>query len=167
MQIVNAIRAGIAATKHHKNYTARAQAVIRAEIEKIFPGALVSFDNHDISVWDAQFCDYNSRWYAIWTWRNETHWSEDIENEALRREDVSDYIERVAQENALDVEFSKLELQARALETKLVAVRAAAVKLVADLPVPKSATLRTASHFWDEPTTDTQARYGSLFPKRS
>lgn len=165
VQIVNAIRAGIAATKHHKNYSARVQAAIRAEVDKIFPGIVMNFGHHDIAAWHSKFCDFNNRFYAIWNWSSDAHWSEDIEMGALRREDVSDYIERIAQERTLDAAFIALDVEARQLQAKLDTVRAAAIRVVSELPIPKSATLRASANFWNEPTSDTQARYGALFPK--
>jgi len=166
VQIVAAIRAGIATVKHHKQYTSRVESAIRAEIIKIIPDATVYFGHHDISVWSTKFCDYQHRWYAIWNWTSGgNHWTVDIEP-ALQREDVSDVIERVAQERELDPQFVILDVRANQLIAELEIVRAAAVKFIADLPVPKAATIRSKSIFWDDPTTDTQAKYPALFPKR-
>lgn len=169
VQICNAIRAGIEKTKHHERYTARVEKVIREEIEKVIPGAVLSFHSATsclgtIRVWRRNF---NDCFFACWNWNNRrdgNHWSAPILME-LQRCDVTDRMEREEQENGLDVELSKLELQAREAMKTLESIRARALEYIGDLPVPKSATVRAESPYWGSPTEATRKRYPAIFPK--
>jgi len=173
-QIANAIRAGIEKTKHHQKYTARVHDAIKAEVVKVFPGMnpVVCCGVKTIEVWVNELCHYDNRFFAIWNWPGRfsspedqaKHWSVPILCE-MQRCDSSDVMERIEQENTLDVEFSKLELRAREARQMLEDLRAQAVARIAALPIPKAATLRTSSCHWDHPTSATAARYGNLFGK--
>lgn len=166
VQIINAVRAGVAATKHHANYSARVEKVIETKIKEIFPNAVVSFvpgasSLGSIGVWREDYCN---RLYMCWNWSCGNHWSDPILN-SMNFSDCSDTMERIEQEKSLDVMFTILESEARDLAEQLDRVRERANNLVKALPVPKSATVRAKSNFWDHPQPETRARYSTLFPK--
>src|SRR6185503_18930194 len=61
--------------------------------------------------------------------------------------------------------FRSLDRDAQALIAKLAALRSIAREIIQNLPMPKAATLRDKSYFWDRPSDECQKDWPNLFPK--
>ena len=159
--IVEALGRGFAKVKHHEKWTQRVKAAFAAEL----PGYTVYVFTHDpggfagISVWGKgiHYDDMVSLSWCLprsWTTNPKT-WQESFAYD-LDRQNPSDSAERQAAEAMLCPKLDKLEEQIEAL-------RAQASALIGALPVPKSATLRNESHFWNSPSHLLGEKYPNLF----
>jgi hypothetical protein len=72
--------------------------------------------------------------------------------------DLSDYIERREAEKPYEAWFAELE-------KRVYQARALAMEHFKTMPVPSSATVRSAKTFWDEPSSELKTKFPALFGK--
>jgi hypothetical protein len=173
--VVDAVRAGIAKTKHHARYTARVHDAICAELKaRLNFDPVCHFGNHEIAFWGHDIA-FDGRIYLLWSWPHRgasaeaqaAHWSVPILAEC-ERVDRRDYIERLEQEQspAMVATLQLLADEAAGLVARLKSVRARAQEAVQALPLPGLATIRAKSVFWDGPSETLQRRFPSLWPAK-
>jgi hypothetical protein len=155
--IVTALRRGFEAVKHHQKFTKRMLPVFEREL----PGYTVSlsvepgsFGFSRLNVW-GNGLSYDDGVRLSWVNSDRKPWQEQMA-EDLDRQDPSDTAERQEQEISL---IPKLE----ALETEIARLRAEAESLVSSLPIPRSARLRAAPHFWSSPSSALAKKFPGLF----
>jgi hypothetical protein len=156
-KVVAAIRRAMDKFRHHQAFTARVKPFIVAEVGEQYTvcvrsGNASTFALHEIDVWGAGI-EYNDRVHMSWS--ASKPWLAGMETE-LARCDNSDYEERLRDEAAL---HEKL----RAMEAQVKALREHAAKLVEELPIPKSATLRAEPVFWQGPSSELREMFPMLF----
>jgi hypothetical protein len=157
-RLLATLRTALRACAHYDAFTRR----LTKPLEHAFPGYTVRVNPsehgflHSITIWGADLPTYEDRLYVSWSATLDDHETRTWLTSALAeidRHDTSDSIERAAQEETLVPEFATIDLD-------IARLRARAAKLVADLPVPTSATVRAEKHFWDRPSSALR----SLFP---
>lgn len=154
ISVVDAVRRAFGKFRHHREFTRRVKPLIEAEL----PGYTISVTPDDctlssIRIWGCGL-DYNKS--AVYLcWNHSKPWAEGLA-EALAREDVRDHEEREMDEQAL---CPRLD----AMEAQMAALRQQAADMIAALPIPKAATLRAESCFWERPSSALQGRYPLLF----
>lgn len=154
ISVVDAVRRAFEKFRHHREFTRRVKPFIEAEL----PGYTLSVTPDDgtlssIRIWGCGL-DYNKSCVYL-CWNHSKPWVEGL-TEALAREDVRDHEEREMDERAL---YPSLD----AMEAQMAALRQQAASMIEALPIPKAATLRAASHFWDGPSSALEDRYPLLF----
>lgn len=183
IKIVDAVRAGIAAFKHHQKFSGRVVKGIKLEICKalgiIDPEKLVVHAEDkgasslgSLAIW-GNGVDYNNRIYFCWNWNKSNvyfgkdvpHWSVPMLEECLRM-DRRDYVERHQEEVKHADIWASREAEIKSLQSQIAAVRAAALNDCARMPVPPTALatgMRKADHFWNKPTLEARNAFPVLF----
>ena len=151
--VVLRLRRAFEKFKHHAQFTRRVKPLIQAELP-----------NYTVSV---EPDHYGLRTIRIWgnglpydngvslCWNGSKPWAEGMA-EALEIADSRDYAERAEAEEDLLPKLDKLHAEVERC-------RAAAAILIKQLPIPRTATIRAESHFWDGPTSDLGRKYPLLF----
>lgn len=155
--VVAALRRGFEVVKHHQKFTKR----MLPAFEKELPGYTVSlsvepgdFGFARLRVWGNGLA-YDDGVGLGWINSDKRPWQERMAEE-LDRNDVSDYAERQEQEIAI---VTKLE----AMEREIERIRAEASKIFEELPVPKSAKLRSNECHWSGPSYALRDKFPGLF----
>ncbi len=151
--ILSALRAAFEKVKHHKQYGKRVLDVFRAAL----PGYVVTNEGvgsslEGLRVWGKEL-PYDQGLYMCWS--ASKPWQEGLAYD-LDRQDPSDSLERMRDEEAIVSECEELERQ-------IAALRARGRALVEALPVPKSAVTRREAHFWTSPSSSLAKRCPNLF----
>ena len=153
--VVAALRRAFEKIRHHATFTRRVKPIIEAEL----PGYTVSVEpDHyglrTVRVWGNGLPYENGSVYLCWN--GSKPWAEGMA-EAIEIADLRDYADRARAEEPLK---AKLD----ALNACVEAARAEAEALIAALPVPTTATIRAAKHFWNSPSSELRKAYPLLFP---
>jgi hypothetical protein len=151
--VVAGLRRAFAKFRHHEAFTRRVKPIIEAEL----PGYTVSVDPDQyglrtVRVW-GNGLPYDSGVYLCWN--GSKPWAEGMA-EALEIADCRDYAERSEAEKPLQAKLAELS-------ARVEAARAEAEALIAALPIPASATIRAADHFWSSPSTELRKKFPLLF----
>lgn len=163
-----AIVAAINSCKHHQKYTKRVEDVVRAMVRKVVPDAIFCLGLGRYGIYSPSLCHYSNSFGIYWNppgTMNATagqHWSEPILRD-LERENLSDIMEREAQEDCLAFKLQALENVAVTLQKQMGAIRREALDLIQGLSVPASATVRSSSCHWDHPSSKAVAQYPVIF----
>jgi len=152
--VVAGLRRAFAKFCHHAQFTRRVKPLIEAEL----PGYTVSVDpDHyglrTIRVWGQGLPYEHGSVYLCWN--GSKPWAEGMA-EALEIADLRDYAERIEAEQPLQAKLDELAATVQA-------ARDEAARLVAALPVPKTATIRADHPTWDGPSSELRAKYPLLF----
>ena len=152
--VVAGLRRAFEKIRHHAQFTRRVNPIIEAEL----PGYTVSVEpDHyglrTVRVWGNGLPYENGSVYLCWN--GSKPWAEGMA-EALEIADSRDYAERAEAEEDLLPKLDKLHAEVERC-------RAAAAILIKQLPIPRTATIRAESHFWDGPTSDLGRKYPLLF----
>jgi hypothetical protein len=179
-QVIDAIRDGIQATRHHKKATTRVVDAIKAQLAKAFPDSKDSFcvvlygeygTAEKLKIWGGSDLIHFDDRIVVYGRNNmdavtdKVSWADGLLN-GLRVNDTRDYQERERDEVALAPLFATYEHDIELLEARIKDIRENALKAIAQLPIPKGATLRTESMFWTNPSNFARTKYPRLFAKQ-
>jgi hypothetical protein len=81
----------------------------------------------------------------------------------LQRNDYADFLERIEQEKTIADTLSRINGEIAQYEAKIEALRGAGDRLIAELPKPKAAVLRS---FWSQPTIAARTYYPAIWPSK-
>jgi hypothetical protein len=157
--VVQALRKAFERVKHHQAWSGRLKKAFQTVLPEYtisigvgeYAGAL-----HNVRVW-GNGLHYEDCVYVCFNAGKV--WQEGF-SEELEIADCSDAAERQTQEVKLLPELEQIEAQIRAL-------RAKAEALFTALPVPTSATIRKAEHFWSDASYALKGKYPNIWPPRS
>lgn len=153
VRILAALRAAFETVKHHKQYGKRVVDAFR----KALPDYVMS-DSSSVSslmslaVWGKDL-PHNQRLYMCWN--QGKSWQEGFAAD-LDRQDPSDSLERMREEESIVVACERME-------ARIAELRRHARNLVESLPVPRSAVTRREPHFWMSPSSKLAKLCPNLF----
>jgi hypothetical protein len=154
ISVVDGLRRAFEKFKHHQCFTRRVKPII----EKELPGFTVAVSPCEgpvslasVRVWGLGIGFGNA---VTLCWHDKV-WQTGFARE-LQRCDVRDYEEREQDEQLLQGLLDQMEKEVAALRGK-------AEDLIKKLPIPKSATIRAESVFWELPSSKLRKRCPLLF----
>lgn len=165
IQINAALRGAFEKFRHHQSFTGRARGFIKDALPEYTVHVDAGNDGfgslNEIGVWGPGL-PYAQRFHIMFSTPQGSEtgvaprtWQEAFARE-LDRSDLSDHLERTADEERLLPELSTIEAKIRALTVE-------AHKLVANLPVPTAAVTRKEPLFWQTPSHELKKRFPFAF----
>jgi hypothetical protein len=177
-QVIDAIRDGIQATRHHKKATSRVVDAIKDQLARVLPGhhfCVMLNGEYGVAeklhIWTAvDLIHYDDR-IVVYGRGNmdaatdKISWADGLLN-GLGVNDTRDYQEREGAEVPLYPSFEKQEAEIAELEKRIQQIQEAALAKIVALPIPDAAAIRKEPYFWNRPSKKAQARFPLLFPSK-
>ena len=164
VEAIQGIRRAFDKVKHHAKLTKKFETAIKEEL----PAYSVSFSNDDwgkLTIW-GNGLSYDNGVFLCWNSdRTKSNWQQVIQ-EQIDIADSSDYQERLQQESVIEPSLAELATKAKRLEEELQRVRSEALHAIAQIPVPKCATVRKEPSFWQRPSKELSDKFPELFNDR-
>ena len=151
--ILEGIRRAFEKTKHHQLFTGRVTNVIRAELPEYTVSDFSYTGLQNLRVW-GNGLNYDESIYLCWS--AHTPWQQGLEKE-LKRQDTSDYRERLRAELRILDEFEYLNQEVLNAKNQ-------AQQLIESLPIPQaSIDKKFRDKTWDRPSAELRAKFPALF----
>jgi len=157
-QVIEALKKGFRKCRHHQKFTKRLEPIFQAEFGPDFyvrcaPASQNRLGWAEIHVWGREIPFHERIRLGLTTGQGD--WQEAFLKE-IQRVDCSDYEERQEQEKEFYSAFEQME-------QSIAEIRGRALKMIESLPVPKSATIRAESCFWEGPSWELREKFPHLF----